>query len=83
MTEDFDTNDLLAELQAYVNNERRPGGVTRAEWAENQGIHANRAGGELTKLVEDGVLIREKYRVDGRKMFVYYKANDDSLNESK
>ena len=80
MTDDFDTNDLIAELQAYMGGgEREPGGVTSNEWAKARGVAPPTASNQLLQMVQAGVLTRNKYRIDGRMTFVYYKATPEAL----
>ncbi len=78
--EEFTTADLIDELQAYVGGgEREPGGVTACEWAKAEGVSENNAGTTLGKLFKAGKLTRRKYRVEGRAVFVYYKATPEAL----
>ncbi len=79
MTEEFTTADLIDELQAYVNDERAPGGVTAKEWANVKGVAVTTASNELLDLMVRGVLTRRKYRVNGHRQFVYYKATPEAL----
>jgi predicted transcriptional regulator len=79
MTEEFTTADLIDELQAYVNEERPPGGVTVNEWAKAECCSKNLASARLLFLVEEGVLTRVKARVDGRRRWVYYKTTPEAL----
>lgn len=79
MTEEFTTADLIDELQAYIANERPPGGVTAKEWAKEKEVTEQCAGGHLRALMDKGVLTRRKYSVDGHRIFVYYKATPEAL----
>ena len=78
--EEFTTQDLIAELQIYYNEERKPGGVTAIEWGEAQGTTPECARMQLQRMLDDGVLTKEKARVDGRRMFVYYKVTPEALS---
>jgi len=78
--EEFTTQDLIEELQAYCKrDERKPGGVTITEWAEAQGLRRDNARIQLKRMCDEGVLFREKPRVDGTPTFVYYKAKPEAL----
>ena len=77
--EEFTTQDLIEELQAHYHDERKPGGVTVAEWAEAQNITKSHAGMQLSRLLDEGMLTKQKARVDGRRIFVFYKVT--SANE--
>ena len=74
---EFDTNDLIKELQEYAGGgERKPGGVTVWEWADAQNVSFANATNQLSQLFRDGILTRRKYRTNGSRMvFVYYKAS--------
>lgn len=77
MTEEFTTADLLDELAKYVDRiqERRPGGVTTREYAAEFNVSKKTAGRVLAELFEDGILIRERVRVNRHGVgYVYYKA---------
>ena len=71
--EEFTTEDLIAELKAHYHQERKPGGVTVAEWASAQDITKNNAGMQLSRLLDEGILTKQKARVNGHRVFVYYK----------
>ena len=74
--EEFTTQDLIAELQAYhqPTPERREGGVTISEWAKAQNISLRLATAQLDELVEQGVLVKEFARLSAQgRGFVYYK----------
>ena len=79
MTEEFTTADLIDELQEYVDEERKPGGVTPNEWAIAQGTSLQNARNYLDSLVLKGMMVKRKARVDGRRRFVYYKATPAAL----
>jgi predicted transcriptional regulator len=73
----FTTQDLIDELQAYhkPTAERREGGVSAAEWAEAQNISTKTARKELKKMMDDGLLVREKTWLAPRAIgWVYYRA---------
>lgn len=73
--EEFTTEDLIAELQEYYHQERKPGGVTVAEWALAQDITKGNAGMQLSRLLDKGMLTKQKARVNGHRVFVYYKTD--------
>ena len=76
---EFTTADLIKELHAYINEDRKPGGVSVREWAEAEEITTQHACNQLGKLLEEGSLTRAKARVDGRRCWVYYKATPAAL----
>jgi predicted transcriptional regulator len=75
--ETFTTQDLIEELQNYLPTTpiRKEGeGITVQEWQDEQGIAEPTARRQLTRLVEQGVLTREKCKcADGEIRFVYYR----------
>ena len=71
--EEFTTEDLIAELQAYHNEERKPGGVTVEEWAEASDINKDQARQQLNRMLDKGLLTKQKARVNGERVFVFYK----------
>lgn len=84
MDEEFTTADLLEELAKYADpiNDRRPGGVTASEYAEEFGISEKTAARILKELYRDGVLVRERIRVNRFGVgFCYYKNDDKSSDE--
>jgi len=75
--EEFTTQDLIAELQAYHEPmpDRREGGVTISEWAQAQNISIRLAQKQLDELVERGMLFKEFARTSPQgRGYVYYKA---------
>jgi len=72
MTESFTTEDLIAELQAYLSEDRDPGGVTTREFAKAEGVSNQTASARLNSLLGTK-LERRKFRVDGRRCWVYYR----------
>jgi len=73
----FTDLDLLAELQAYAPpglSIRRDGGVTATEDAKAQGFSRRTARIHLNKLVDDGILLKERCKTATGSEFVYYKA---------
>ena len=72
--EEFTTQDLIEELQAHYHEVREPGGVTVDEWAKAQNINKENARMQLSRAVDRGLLTKQKARVNGRRMFVCYKA---------
>ena len=75
--ETFTDQDLIAELQEFCPpmKERTEGGITRQEWAKAQGLDPRSAGNQLNKMVDKGLLWRERQRCeDGIVRLVYYKS---------
>ena len=75
--EEFTAEDLLEELSQYHQpiGERREGGVTVAEYAENVNCTEKTARKWLDKHVKDGVLVREKCHLGPHSVgWVFYKA---------
>ena len=70
--QEFTTEDLIAELQEYWDEDRDPGGVTTKEFAEAEGCTTETARGRLNALLKTK-LERRKARVKGHKVWVYYK----------
>jgi hypothetical protein len=73
---DFTTEDLLNELREYHQPvaDRRPGGVTRQEYADGNNCSIKYAKKVLDELVADGVLVEEFNRLGpGSRGYVYYK----------
>ena len=68
----FTTEDLIAEIQEYLSEDRDPGGVTVGEFAEAQETSRQTASAQLNNLLGTK-LERRKFRVDGRRCWVYYK----------
>lgn len=77
MSDEFTTADLLAELAQYIDpiHDRRPGGVTIKEYAKEFGVSQKQAARILGQLFEQGILTRERVRVNRFGVgYVYYKA---------
>lgn len=84
MGDSFTTEDLIAELQAYHQpmQDRRPGGVTRQEFADEQNCSTKHAKKMLEELVEQGILMVEFSRLaPNAQGYVYYKKCNSSNGE--
>jgi predicted transcriptional regulator len=74
--ERFTDLDLLEELQTYAPpglSIRKPGGITSADWAEQQNTSRRTARKQLNKMVEDGLLIKERCKTETGSEYVYYR----------
>ena len=74
--EEFTTQDLIAELQAFhpPRPQFREGGLTIAAWAEAQNISEKSAAKELEIMQEEGTLFREWAQIKKHSLgWVYYK----------
>ena len=74
--EEFTTQDLIEELQAYAPPRlsiRKEGGVTSTEFAEKQGISRRTARKWLNQKVDEGVMVAETCKSAQGKEKVYYR----------
>lgn len=81
---------ILKELDdRFSRPERKPGGVSASEYAEQRNIHRNTAKNRLDRLVKDGLMysewctMREGERGNGETVYYLSKKIGSTLNKTK
>ena len=75
MTDTFTDLDLLEEIRKYYPHiPKRDGGITIGEYGDTENIGEKKARTQLSKLIKQGVLYRERCRCDDNVVrWVYYR----------